>query len=171
MRAVVPLDAFRAGELGDRCVSTGVPTTDRAVVRARYLPRWPLLALVAAPWGIPIALGLPLLIGRRAMGVVPCSREAAGVVRRRRHIGWALTILVVVIGAVGAWWTSRHVPTGMTVVWLIAIVGAVALTLRAALKPAGSILARLDRTGRTVILDGVSPAFIASQSELSRLGS
>ncbi len=165
MRAVVAREAFQAGDLGERCVCTGVPTTDRAVVQARYLPRWPLWALLAAPWGIPVALGLTLLIGRHVTGVVPCSRQAARLVRRRRRVGWMLTLAVVVIGGAVARWAGSRLPGDLTVAWLLAVAGGFALALRASLRPAGSILARLDRSGRFVILDGVSPVFAAAQAD------
>ena len=164
MRALVALDAFQAGDLGARCVSTGVPTTDRIAVRAQYLPRWPLVALLAAPWGIPVALGLPVLIGRTVTGALPCSREAVSRVRCRRRIGWALTLAVVLIGAVGSIWAGSRMPRTLTVAWLVAVVVAAGFALRGALRPAGSVLARLDRAGQIVILDGVSSAFAAAQT-------
>ncbi len=171
MKVLVPLDTFRVGDLGELCVSTGVPTRNRIVVRARYLPRWPLLALLAAPWGILVALGLPVLIGRAATGTLPCSTGAVRRVRRRRRIGWTVTLAVVVIGGAGATWAAGRIPRGLTVVWLAGVVVAVAFALGAALRPAGSILARLDRAGQTVILDGVSPAFAAAQADHRRVSS
>jgi hypothetical protein len=159
MRAVISVESFQSGALGDHCASTGVVTKDHVRMTARFLPRWPLFALLAAPWGIPVALLLPLVLGRRVSGRVPLAPGVGRQIRRRRRAAWAATLAVIVIGLLGTARLAPSAPISVTVSWILALTALGVVAIRAALRPAGSILVRLDRSGRFVCLDGVSSAF------------
>ena len=170
MKALIPLDAFRAGDLGEICVSTGVPTGDRVVVRARYLPRWPLVALAGCALGHPGGLG-PAGADRAGASRAPCpvpAKRSAGSAAADGSAG-SVTLAVVVIGGAGAIWAASRIPEGLTA----------ALAGWRWWWPPGSRwaprCARPDPSwpgsiapGQTVILDGVSPAFAAAQTNHRR---
>ena len=158
MKAVVAVESFQSGTLGDHCASTGVVTSDHVRVTARFLPRWPLFALLAAPWGIPVALLLPVMLGRRVSGRVPLAPGVGRQIRRRRRAAWAATLAVIVIGLFGTARLAPSAPIGVTVSWILALSAVGLMAIRAALRPPGSLLIRLDRSGRFVRLDGVSAA-------------
>ena len=156
----VRVEDFEDGVLPLVCVATGAPSDRLYKVEATSrAPGWVWLFLLGFPWGLFL---IPLVAGatrKRTWGFVPYTDAHQTVVSRRvRMAAWCAVsgAAALVLGFL------LLLQQGYGVLGFgFAVVGGVAALVGGflGLNPPGSAGLTLDRTGRWVELDPVSPAF------------
>jgi hypothetical protein len=165
-RVALRIDDFEDGTVPQVCASSGRQADRLYGVKARYIPRWPLVFLLLGPVGLIITLVVSTGVDREVGGYLPLSDEAyrRSVAARRTWAGRAVGAVAATF-AVGL--ALANVSHAASAPLLAAIVGGVVVagcSVRAA-RPPGSVGASLGRNGRSVELSGASTRFAEAYAD------